>query len=220
MANKHQVDQLGSIPPPPVSWKAVQLRGNLLPTKSGLHNRSEDRFCRFRCRRVESLFHVLQGCPAIYGPRINRHDHIVNQIGKMARKEGWNVEVYIGKDRSGWSSYTKTKQQPTATNHSSQPSRTVTPISHLCQGLHPSREGRMVRKEQGAGGTTSDRVQRLMFPNMRCNKGYHILTRAVCTPCMGETSSGSRKKIMILINIVNCSHFCYRIIEIILQKHL
>lgn len=84
---------------PPSAWsgrdyiRAIHLRGNLLPTKGGLHNRSDDRLCRGSCRRVESLSHVLQKCPATHFERIKRHDHCVSSLKKFYESKGWTTEI-------------------------------------------------------------------------------------------------------------------------------
>lgn len=84
---------------PPTYWsggdfvKAVQLRGNLLPTMGIPSNPKEKRKCRAGCERTESLSHVLQRCPVTHWNRIRRHDRIVNLLKKMITKNGWQVEV-------------------------------------------------------------------------------------------------------------------------------
>lgn len=84
---------------PPAYWsgadfvKAVQLRGNLLPTMGIPSNPREARKCRAGCDRTESLSHVLQRCPTTHWNRIRRHDRIVNLAKKLFVKYGWSVEV-------------------------------------------------------------------------------------------------------------------------------
>lgn len=83
---------------PPPYWsgsdykKAVQLRGNLLPTKGIPSNPPHERKCRMGCNRNESLSHVLQKCPAAHWQRIRRHDQLVTHARKIAEKKGWVVE--------------------------------------------------------------------------------------------------------------------------------
>lgn len=72
--------------------KAIQLRGNLLPTMGIPSNPPDQRYCRAGCQRTESLSHVLQKCPAAHHPRIRRHDRICNTLTQMAAKKGWIVE--------------------------------------------------------------------------------------------------------------------------------
>lgn len=84
---------------PPRFWggsdyiKAIQLRGNLLPTIGAPYNRGDAAKCRAGCDRVESLSHVLQGCPVTHWPRIRRHDYIVGRLSRAARECQWNAEV-------------------------------------------------------------------------------------------------------------------------------
>lgn len=84
---------------PPPYWsgydyiKAIQLRGNLLPTKGIPSNPPHERRCRMGCDRNESLSHVLQKCPAAHWPRIRRHDQIVTLVRRIAEKKGWIVDV-------------------------------------------------------------------------------------------------------------------------------
>lgn len=83
---------------PPPYWsgedfiKAVQLRGNLLPTVGIPSNPPENRKCRAGCERVESLSHVLQKCPATHWKRVARHDGAVGVLAKAAEERGWRVE--------------------------------------------------------------------------------------------------------------------------------
>lgn len=88
----------GWIRNPPRFWsgedfvKAIQLRGNLLPTQGGVHNPAHLRRCRAGCERTESLSHVLQGCPATHFRRIRRHDHLCGILRRVASKRGWDSE--------------------------------------------------------------------------------------------------------------------------------
>jgi hypothetical protein len=84
---------------PPTNWsgatfvKAVQLRGNMLPTVGIPSNPPDARKCRGGCQKVESLSHVVQGCYVTHEARIARHDHTCSLISKFARKSGWAVEA-------------------------------------------------------------------------------------------------------------------------------
>lgn len=84
---------------PPSCWSgkdyvnAVQLRGNLLPTRGIPSNPISERKCRAGCHRAESLSHVLQGCPATHWQRIRRHDRLVNTLKRHAVSRGWRAEV-------------------------------------------------------------------------------------------------------------------------------
>lgn len=84
---------------PPNFWsggdyiKAIQLRGNLLPTQGIPSNPKEQRKCRGGCERVESLSHVLQKCPVTHWNRIRRHDRIVGLLERILARKGWKVEV-------------------------------------------------------------------------------------------------------------------------------
>ena len=84
---------------PPKFWsgsdfnQAVQLRGNLLPTRGIPSNPPDERNCRAGCQRVESLCHVLQKCPLTHHARIRRHDHLVNRLKGFAQEKGWTVVV-------------------------------------------------------------------------------------------------------------------------------
>lgn len=65
--------------------RAVQLRTNNLPTAGIPSNPVERRKCRAGCQRVESISHVLQGCPATHFERIKRHNEIAKKISKHCR---------------------------------------------------------------------------------------------------------------------------------------
>lgn len=84
---------------PPTFWsgadfvKAVQLRGNLLPTKGIPSNPPHERKCRAGCDRTESLSHVLQRCPVTHASRIKRHDRLVAALRKAIERKGWIVET-------------------------------------------------------------------------------------------------------------------------------
>lgn len=53
---------------------------------------ADERWYRAGCQRVESLSHVLQGCPVTHHERIKRHDEIVGKIATYARRRGRVVE--------------------------------------------------------------------------------------------------------------------------------
>lgn len=82
---------------PPIFWsgrdfvRAVQLRGNMLPTKGIPVVPKEQRACRAGCRRQETLSHVLQRCHATHISRIKRHDRIVTLIESSAKRAGYEV---------------------------------------------------------------------------------------------------------------------------------
>jgi len=84
---------------PPTFWsgrdisRAVQLRGNLLPTRGVPSNPPAERLCRAGCGRSESLSHVLQRCYSVKPERIRRHDHLVAYLARVGREGGWTVEV-------------------------------------------------------------------------------------------------------------------------------
>lgn len=84
---------------PPPFWsgadfsRAMQLRGNLLPTKGIPSNPPEERKCRAGCQRVETLCHVLQKCPMAHFCRVRRHDHLVDCLAKNLQKKGFEVET-------------------------------------------------------------------------------------------------------------------------------
>lgn len=83
---------------PPTFWsgedyiKAVKLKGNLLPTKGIPSNPIQERGCGTGCNKIESLSHVLQGCPETHGPRVKRHDRIARMVKQFAEKRHWTVE--------------------------------------------------------------------------------------------------------------------------------
>lgn len=83
----------------PAGWtgrdyvRAVQLRTNNLATAGLPSTPAGLRNCRAGCPRVESLSHVLQGCPVTHFERIARHDEIVRKIAAHTRRKGWHTEV-------------------------------------------------------------------------------------------------------------------------------
>ncbi|KAG0445584.1 hypothetical protein HPB47_013632 [Ixodes persulcatus] len=64
--------------------KALRLRTNILPTNALLQRHNTDassRLCR-RCRHaLETPFHILQECPSIKLPRMERHNFLCKQRG-------------------------------------------------------------------------------------------------------------------------------------------
>lgn len=82
---------------PPPFWsteeyiRAIQLRTNLLPSKSIPSNPASERWCRAGYRKKESL--ILQNCPASHWEQIHRHDYVVHRIAKAAWKKRWTVLV-------------------------------------------------------------------------------------------------------------------------------
>lgn len=84
---------------PPPFWtgrdyvRAVQLKGNLLPTRGIPANPPEQRGCRAGCARQESLCHVLQRCPATHWSRVKRHDRIVQLLARAASKPNSKYKV-------------------------------------------------------------------------------------------------------------------------------
>lgn len=58
--------------------KAVQLRTGNLPCRGIPSTPPDERRCRAGCARVESISHILQGCPRTHHERIRRHDEIVS----------------------------------------------------------------------------------------------------------------------------------------------
>lgn len=86
---------------PPQYWSgaeyvgALQLRTNTLPCLGGLQNAQqplEAKKCRAGCGRVETVSHILQKCPAVHNARLQRHNHVVSLLARMASKKGWTVE--------------------------------------------------------------------------------------------------------------------------------
>lgn len=83
---------------PPPFWsgrdyvKAIQLRGNVLPTMGLPYNPPEAKKCRGGCPCVESLSHVLQSCKVSHWARIERLDHVVKSIKQRATKSGYAVD--------------------------------------------------------------------------------------------------------------------------------
>lgn len=88
---------------PPKYWsgedyiKAINLRYNLLPSKSMPSVPTEERKCRAGCYANETLCHILQKCPITHSTRIARHDHVVKRIVDHAKIHSWTVlyEPYI-----------------------------------------------------------------------------------------------------------------------------
>ncbi|KAK9701488.1 hypothetical protein QE152_g30550 [Popillia japonica] len=75
--------------------EAVHLRTANLATKGQPTVQADQRRCRAGCNRVESLSHVLQGCPrhnVTHYERIGRHNEIANKIATHARRRGFTVE--------------------------------------------------------------------------------------------------------------------------------
>lgn len=83
---------------PPRYWngrdycRAVQLKGNALPTVGIPSNPPEKKKCRAGCQRVETLCHVLQKCPVAHWKRIERHDRVAEILARGARRRGFVVE--------------------------------------------------------------------------------------------------------------------------------
>ncbi|CAN7950877.1 unnamed protein product [Ixodes pacificus] len=69
--------------------KALRLRTNILPTNALLQRHNTDasaRLCR-RCRRaLETPFHILQECPSIKLPRMERHNFLCKQVCRLTTK--------------------------------------------------------------------------------------------------------------------------------------
>lgn len=82
---------------PPKEWtgttyiKAIQLRGNLLPTVKIPSNPPHARKCRVGCSKAESLSHVLQSCYTTHEKRTNRHNIICVKVADECRKSGLQV---------------------------------------------------------------------------------------------------------------------------------
>lgn len=72
--------------------RAVQLRTNNLPTAGLPSNPPELRGCRGGCSKVETLCHVIQGCPVTHYPRITRHNEVANKIRDHCKRKGWKVD--------------------------------------------------------------------------------------------------------------------------------
>lgn len=83
----------------PTGWtgrdyvRAVQLRTNNLPCRGLPYNPPALRKCRAGCDRVESLSHILQGCPVTHFERIKRHNEIVEKVARHIRTKKWSCEV-------------------------------------------------------------------------------------------------------------------------------
>lgn len=82
---------------PPPYWScedyisAIQLRFNLLPSKSMPTVPRDERRCRAGCFRAETLSHILQSCPVTHWPRIRRDNFVAKRVADGARKQGWTV---------------------------------------------------------------------------------------------------------------------------------
>ncbi|GLV33301.1 hypothetical protein CBL_12087 [Carabus blaptoides fortunei] len=63
--------------------RVVQLRTNNLPCRGLPSNPAEQLRCRAGCEKVESLSHILQGCPVTHYERLKRHNEIVSKIASM-----------------------------------------------------------------------------------------------------------------------------------------
>ncbi len=72
--------------------RAVQLRTENLPVVGVPYNPQPARQCRGCHQRIESLSHVLQGCPVTHGMRIRRHDEICRKVARHAEASGLTVE--------------------------------------------------------------------------------------------------------------------------------
>lgn len=74
--------------------RATHVLGNLLPTASRCHRGRSDRtLCEAGCRRAETLGHISQVCPRTHGPRVGRHDKLVNYAAGRLTELGFRVEV-------------------------------------------------------------------------------------------------------------------------------
>lgn len=72
---------------------AVKLRINALPVLSRTSRGTRSsRKCRAGCDAAESLDHVLQMCQKSWGPRIERHDKIVERMATYAEQQQYRVE--------------------------------------------------------------------------------------------------------------------------------
>ena len=75
--------------------KAVKLRGNLLPTRlrAARGRQQPDILCDL-CygRRVESLGHIQQQCPAVAGPRTSRHNRLLDKYVTVLQHKGYQVK--------------------------------------------------------------------------------------------------------------------------------
>ena len=72
--------------------RAVQLRTENLPVVGVPYNPQPARQCRGCHQRIESLSHVLQGCPVTHGMRIRRHDEICRKVARHVAASGMTVE--------------------------------------------------------------------------------------------------------------------------------
>lgn len=81
----------------PAGWsgkdfvKAIQLRTANLPTMGLPSNPPERRNCRAGCNKVESISHVLQGCPSTHWERIKRHNEIAKKMAAHCKTRKFNV---------------------------------------------------------------------------------------------------------------------------------
>lgn len=73
--------------------RAVQLRTQNLATVGIPSNPRELRGCRAGCPRVETISHVLQGCPLTHHARVARHNEVANKISGYLRKKGFPTET-------------------------------------------------------------------------------------------------------------------------------
>lgn len=84
---------------PPRYWtakefvQAVQLKGNLLPSRGIPSNPPAERKCRAGCDRTESLSHILQRCPVSHWSRVRRHDQVVDRLGRILLAKKWTTQV-------------------------------------------------------------------------------------------------------------------------------
>lgn len=76
--------------------KALRLRTNTYPTNALLHLHDSDpsaRLCRRYHQSLETPFHILQECPSIKLPRMERHNFICKQVCRLVSKH--NPEAVI-----------------------------------------------------------------------------------------------------------------------------
>ncbi|CAN7945805.1 unnamed protein product, partial [Ixodes hexagonus] len=69
--------------------KALRLRTNIYPTNAMLHRHDTDasaRLCR-RCHQaLETPYHILQECPSVKLPRMERHNFLCKQVCRLVAK--------------------------------------------------------------------------------------------------------------------------------------
>ena len=76
-----------------VDWvRAVNLRTSNLSTVGIMPNSKELRGCRGGCSAVESLSHILQGCPVAHDERIHWHDAVVKKVAAHCIRQGGTEE--------------------------------------------------------------------------------------------------------------------------------